>query len=117
MKIRKPLTLVTARLMEAPEFEVQSRTKMSRTWIVDVRGMKRSLRRLFLLGISLCDVPISTSCSTFANAHRLFSTYVVGRLLIFITLLILSGLGLIWSTLLVVQCLPSLAENLADLTC
>ena len=90
---------------------------MSRTWIVDVRGKKRSLRRLFLLSISLCDVLISTSCSTFANAHRLFSTYVVGCLLIFIPLLVLSSLGLIWSTLLVIQCLPSLAEDLADLTC
>ena len=73
------------------------------------------LRRLFLLGISLCDVPISTSCSTLANAHRLLSTYVVGRLLIFVALLVLSSLGLIRSTLLVIQCLPSLAEDLADL--
>ena len=75
------------------------------------------LRRLFLLSISLCDVPISTSCSTLANAHRLFSTYVVGRLFILIALLVLSSLGLVWSTLLVVQRLPSLAEDLANLAC
>lgn len=54
---------------------------------------------------------------TFANAHRLVSTYVVRSLLILISLLILSGLGLIWSALLVVERLPSLTKNLANLTC
>ena len=71
----------------------------------------------FLLGISLSDISISTSCYTLANAHRLFSTYVVASLLILISLLVLSSLGLIWSTLLLVQSLPSLTKDLADLTC
>ena len=78
--------------------------------------MSKSLRRLFLLGISLCDVLISTSCSTLANAHRLISTYVVASLLILITLLVRGSLGLVRSTLLVVQSLPALTEDLADLS-
>lgn len=44
------------------------------------------------------------------------STYVVGLLLILITLLVGGSLGLIGGTLLVVQGLPSLTEQLADLT-
>jgi len=55
---------------------------------------KISLRRLFLLSIS-----------------------VVGSLLILIALFVLSSLGLIGSALLVVQGLPSLTKNLADLAC
>jgi len=51
-----------------------------------------SLRRLFLLSVS-----------------------VVGSLLILIALLVLSSLGLVGSSLLVVQGLPSLAKNLANL--
>jgi len=74
-----------------------------------------SLGRLFLFGISLCDVPISTSCSTLANAHRLISTYIVACLFIFITLLVLSSLCLVWGSLLLVECLPALTENLANL--
>jgi len=83
----------------------------------EVRSRRSHLRRLFLLGVSLRDVLISTSCSTLANADRLVSTYVVASLLILITLLVLSSLGLVGSTLLVVQCLPSLTEDLADLAC
>lgn len=83
----------------------------------EVRSRRSHLRRLFLLGVSLRDVLISTSCSTLANADRLVSTYVVASLLILITLLVLSSLGLIGSALLVVQCLPSLTEDLADLAC
>lgn len=78
--------------------------------------MRRTLLFLFLLGVSLCDVPVSTSCCTLANAHRLIGTYVVAGLLIFIPLLILSSLGLIRSALLLVQSLPALTKNLADLT-
>jgi len=78
---------------------------------------RKPLRRLFLLSISLCDVLVSTSSSTLANAHRLFSTYVVACFLILVSLLVLSGLGFIWSTLLVVQSLPSLSKNLSDLSC
>jgi len=55
--------------------------------------MTESSRRLFLLSISI-----------------------VGSLLILITLLVLSGLGLIWGTLFVIESLPSLTKNLADLT-
>jgi hypothetical protein len=73
------------------------------------------LTRFLLLGISLCDVLVSTSCCTLANADRLLSTYVVLCLLVFVTLLVLSSLGLIWSSLLLVQGLPPLAEDLADL--
>ena len=73
------------------------------------------LRRLLLLSISLYDVPISTTPTYFANAYRPISTYVVASFLILISLLVLSSLGLIWSTLLLVQCLPSLTEDLADL--
>jgi len=40
---------------------------------------------------------------------------IICSLLILVTLLVLSGLGLIGSALLVVQSLPSLTENLADL--
>ena len=65
----------------------------------------------------LLQVPISTSRCTFTNARRCFSTYVIASLLIFISLLVLGSLGLIWSALLLVQCLPSLTEDLADLAC
>ena len=82
-----------------------------------VSGQERSLGRLFLFGISLCNVRISTSCSTLANAHRLVSTYVVACFFIFITLLVLGSFGLIWSALLVIESLPSFAEDLADLAC
>lgn len=43
------------------------------------------------------------------------NTYVVGGLFIFISLLVCCGLGLIWTTLLIVQGLPSLTEHLSDL--
>ena len=43
-------------------------------------------------------------------------SYVVGGLLILISLLVGSSLGLVGSTLLVVESLPALAEKLADLT-
>lgn len=110
--------MMTARSVETQKLKEPSRNVYSRE-----RELKReevgagALRRLFLLSVSLCGVLISTSCSTLANAHRLLSTYVVGRLLILIALLVLSSLGLIWSTLLVVQGLPSLTEDLADLAC
>ncbi len=42
-------------------------------------------------------------------------TYVVGLLLVLVSLLVGSGLGLIGSALLVAERLPSLTENLADL--
>jgi hypothetical protein len=76
----------------------------------------KRLRRLFLFGISLCNVRISTSCSTFANAHRLCSTYVVRGFLIFVALLVLSRLGLIGGSLLVIQGLPALTKDFSDLT-
>jgi hypothetical protein len=76
------------------------------------------LRRLLLISsIGLCDVLISTSGSTLANAHRLISTYIVACLLFLVSLLVLSGLGLVRSTLLVVQSLPSLSEDFANLAC
>lgn len=74
-----------------------------------------SLTRFFL-GIGLNDASISTPTCTTANAHRLFGTYIVRRLLVLITLLVLLCLGLVWTTLLIVESLPSLTENLADLT-
>ncbi len=77
--------------------------------------MSKSLRRLFFLGISLCDVLVSTSCSTLTNVHRLIGTYVVGGLLFLVTLLVRGSLGFVRGALLIVQRLPSLAENLADL--
>lgn len=44
-------------------------------------------------------------------------TYIVRSLLILITLLVLRSLGLVWCTLLVVECLPALSKLLANLTC
>ena len=79
------------------------------------KNVKTCLGRLFLLGISLCDVLISTSSSTLTNAHRLISTYVVGCLFVLIALLVLSSLGLVGSTLLVIESLPSFSKDLADL--
>jgi hypothetical protein len=72
------------------------------------------LTRFFLLGISLRDVLVSTS-SALLDADRLCGTYVICGLFILIALLILSSLGFIWGSLLLVQGLPSLAENLANL--
>ncbi len=43
------------------------------------------------------------------------SAHIVASLLGLVTLLVLLGLLLIRLTLLVVECLPSLTENLADL--
>lgn len=43
-------------------------------------------------------------------------TYLVGLLLVLVSLLVRSGLCLVWCALLVVQGLPSLTEDLADLT-
>jgi hypothetical protein len=85
--------------------------------VVEVRVSKNDLVLFIFIGISLYDVPISPPCCNFEKAQRLFSTYVVASLLIFISLLVLSSLGLIWSALLLIQCLPSLTEDLADLTC
>jgi hypothetical protein len=44
------------------------------------------------------------------------ATYVVRSLLILVTLLVVGGLGLIGSTLLLVESLPSLTEDLTDLS-
>ena len=73
------------------------------------------LARLFL-GISLHDASISAA-GTFADADRLLGTYIVGRLLVFVALLVLLCLGLVWGALLVVEGLPSLTEDFADLAC
>jgi hypothetical protein len=43
-------------------------------------------------------------------------TYLVSGLLFLVPLLVGSGLGVVWGTLLLVQCLPLLSEKLADLT-
>jgi len=49
-------------------------------------------------------------------SRLLLSVSIVSSLLILVTLLVLGSLGLVWGTLLVVQSLPSLTKNLADLT-
>ena len=71
------------------------------------------LARLFL-GISLHDASISAA-GTFADADRLLGTYIVGSLLVFVALLVLLCLGLVGGALLVVEGLPALAEDFADL--
>ena len=71
------------------------------------------LARLFL-GISLHDASISAA-GTFADADRLLGTYIVGSLLVLVALLVLLCLGLIRGALLVVEGLPALAEDFADL--
>lgn len=43
------------------------------------------------------------------------TTYIVAGLLVLVTLLVLGSLGLVWAALLLVQGLPSLTEDLADL--
>jgi hypothetical protein len=43
--------------------------------------------------------------------------YLVGGLLLLITLLVGGSLGVVWSALLLVQGLPPLSEKLADLAC
>lgn len=54
---------------------------------------------------------------TMCNVHHgNRGTYLVGLLLVLISLLVRSGLGLVWGALLVVQGLPSLTEDFADLT-
>lgn len=53
------------------------------------------------------------SCARRGEAEGV--AYVVASLLIFITLLVGLGLGLIWFALLRVECLPPLAEDLANL--
>ena len=45
----------------------------------------------------------------------LSSTYVVLGLLLFVSLLVSSSLGLIWCSLFLVQSLPLVTENLPDL--
>lgn len=74
-----------------------------------------NLARLFL-GISLHDASISAA-GTFADADRLLGTYIVRSLLVLVALLVLLCLGLVGGALLVVEGLPSLAEDLADLAC
>lgn len=44
------------------------------------------------------------------------NSYVISSLLILISLLVDSSLGLIWGSLLLVEGLPALTEELADLT-
>jgi hypothetical protein len=46
---------------------------------------------------------------------RELGTYIVAGLLVLVALLVLRGLGLVGAALLLVQGLPSLAEDLADL--
>jgi len=53
---------------------------------------------------------------TLCLSRLLLGVSIVTSLLILITLLVLGGLGLVWGTLLVVQGLPSLTKDLADLT-
>ena len=43
-------------------------------------------------------------------------TYIVASLLIFIALLVCFGFGLVWLALFGTECLPSLTEDLSDLT-
>ena len=43
-------------------------------------------------------------------------THIVASFLILVARLVLLGLLLIWLTLFIVKCLPSLTEHLADLT-
>jgi hypothetical protein len=69
------------------------------------------LGRLFLLLVGL-----QTSLVCCCYSAVLESTYVVGLLLILVSLLVGGSLGLIRSTLLLVKSLPSLTEELADLT-
>lgn len=121
-KERKNMKKPSASDHDSTSHSSPSRKYPSKVYYVETvdQGRRRDdedLGRLFLFGISLCDVLISTSCSTLANAHRLFSTYVVASLLILVALLVLSSLGLIRSALLVVQSLPSLTEDLANLAC
>jgi hypothetical protein len=47
--------------------------------------------------------------------ERSLGTYVVAGLLIFVTLLVGGSLGLIRTTLLLAQSLPSFSENFSDL--
>ena len=78
--------------------------------------MTEHLARLLFLGISLHDASISAA-RTFAADHRLLGTYIVRSLFVLVALLVLLCLGLVRGALLVVEGLPSLAENLADLAC
>jgi len=43
-------------------------------------------------------------------------TYIVLGLLLFVSLLVSSGLGLVWSSLFLAQSLPLVSKDLADLT-
>lgn len=67
-----------------------------------------SLLRLLSLGMMVSF--------TLTNQGALGHLYVVGSLLVLITLLVGSGLGIIRSTLLVVEGLPALTEETTDLT-
>jgi hypothetical protein len=58
------------------------------------------------------------SARVLAPSHRGNGTYSsVGSLLLFVSLLVSGSLGFIWCLLLLIQGLPPLAEELADLAC
>ena len=76
------------------------------------RGSKKSTRRL-----PLHRRPIRahvSNDSTGTGKNDTF-TYLIAGLLIFVTLLVCLGLGLVWFTLFGTKCLPALTEDLADL--
>ena len=66
---------------------------------------------------SLTRQHVAFSASYMMMQGKVLETYIVCGLFTLIALLVRLGFGLVWGALLVVQRLPALAQNLADLTC
>lgn len=78
------------------------------------RGSEKSTLRLPLHRRPIPQRVRNSKTPTVADNRN---TYVIARLLIFITLLVRLGLGLIRLALFGAERLPSLTEDLADLAC
>lgn len=78
-----------------------------------LQSIKRSGLLLFLLG-SIATLGLVSTVSSIENSKAYSS---VGGLLLLVTLLVSGSLGLVRGLLLLVQGLPPLTEDLADLAC
>ena len=81
-----------------------------------VENEKKQTSRSLLLVVVIAGL-ISIRRTSLELLFSCRETYLVSLLLVLVTLLVGSSLGLVGTTLLIVESLPALTKNLAHLTC